>query len=125
MPPTSIHPSFHPKGERDYNMQVACEATQKPSDDVQVGAFEGPVRIMSLYYDEMGLYMEQAAFGVRRFFLCFGLLTLTELLQSTIVGMKNPYGRAALQVVEDWSTVCEEEVALSSESQEVSSSVTV
>lgn len=45
-------------------MQVVCEATQNPSVLVQVGAFECLVRIMSLYYDKMSLYMEQALFGV-------------------------------------------------------------
>lgn len=45
-------------------MQVVCEATQNPSVGVQVGAFECLVRIMSLYYDKMSLYMEQALFGV-------------------------------------------------------------
>ena len=49
-------------------MQVVCEATQNPSVAVQVGAFECLVRIMSLYYDKMALYMEQALFGVSHFF---------------------------------------------------------
>ena len=53
-----------PQGERNYIMQVICEATQNPSIPVQVGAFECLVRIMSLYYDKMALYMEQALFGV-------------------------------------------------------------
>jgi hypothetical protein len=44
-------------------MQVVCEATQNNSVAVQVGAFECLVRIMGLYYDKMGLYMEQALFG--------------------------------------------------------------
>ena len=52
------------QGERNYIMQVVCEATQNPSVAVQVGAFECLVRIMSLYYDKMALYMEQALFGV-------------------------------------------------------------
>jgi importin subunit beta-1 len=46
-------------------MQVICEATQNSSVAVQVGAFECLVRIMSLYYDKMAFYMEQALFGVR------------------------------------------------------------
>jgi importin subunit beta-1 len=46
-------------------MQVVCEATQNGNVSVQVGAFECLVRIMSLYYDKMALYMEQALFGVR------------------------------------------------------------
>ncbi len=50
-------------------MQVVCEATQSGSVSVQVGAFECLVRIMSLYYDKMGFYMEQALFGVSATFL--------------------------------------------------------
>lgn len=45
-------------------MQVVCEATQNASTQVVVGAFECLVRIMQLYYDKMGFYMEQALFGV-------------------------------------------------------------
>ena len=45
-------------------MQVVCEATQSPSIPVQVAAFECLVRIMGLYYDKMGFYMERALFGV-------------------------------------------------------------
>lgn len=47
-------------------MQVVCEATQYQDTDVQVAAFECLVRIMGLYYDKMGFYMERALFGVRR-----------------------------------------------------------
>lgn len=46
-------------------MQVVCEATQSPSSDVQVAAFECLVKIMHLYYDHMKFYMERALFGVR------------------------------------------------------------
>ena len=52
------------QGERNYIMQVVCEATQNASTNVQVGAFECLVRIMALYYDKMSFYMEQALFGV-------------------------------------------------------------
>ncbi|KAJ7863634.1 armadillo-type protein [Mycena olivaceomarginata] len=37
----------------------------------------------------------------------------------TVVGMKHPDERVALQVVEFWSTVCEEEVHLAIEAQEI------
>lgn len=57
------------QGERNYIMQVVCEATQNSSVAVQVGAFECLVRIMSLYYEKMALYMEQALFGVSRSFI--------------------------------------------------------
>lgn len=56
------------QGERNYIMQVVCEATQNPSVPVQVAAFECLVRIMSLYYDKMGFYMERALFGVSFYF---------------------------------------------------------
>jgi importin subunit beta-1 len=59
-----IRENFEREGERNYIMQVVCEATQNGAVQVQVGAFECLVRIMSLYYDKMALYMEQALFGV-------------------------------------------------------------
>ena len=46
-------------------------------------------------------------------------LPLTH-LQLTVVGMKHQDERVALQAVEFWSTVCEEEVELALEAQEVS-----
>ena len=54
------------QGERNYIMQVVCEATQNPSVQVQAMAFECLVRIMSLYYGKMAYYMERALFGVDR-----------------------------------------------------------
>ncbi|KIM41758.1 hypothetical protein M413DRAFT_137569 [Hebeloma cylindrosporum] len=95
-----VRENFDRDGERNYIMQVVCEATQNPSVAVQVGAFECLVRIMSLYYDRMALYMEQALFGL------------------TVVGMRHSDERVALQAIEFWSTVCEEEVELAIEAQE-------
>ncbi|KAJ8508823.1 hypothetical protein ONZ45_g8947 [Pleurotus djamor] len=95
-----VRENFDREGERNYIMQVVCEATQNPSVHVQVGAFECLVRIMSLYYDKMAIYMEQALFGL------------------TVMGMKHPDERVALQAVEFWSTVCEEEIELALEAQE-------
>lgn len=56
-------------------MQVVCEATQSQSEDVQVGAYQCLVRIMSLYYEKMSFYMERALFGVRSR-ECAGLTTV-------------------------------------------------
>ncbi|KAL0578066.1 karyopherin Kap95 [Marasmius crinis-equi] len=95
-----VRDNFDREGERNYIMQVVCEATQNPNVNVQVGSFECLVRIMDLYYDKMALYMEQALFGL------------------TVVGMKHTDERVALQAVEFWSTVCEEEVDLALEAQE-------
>ncbi|KAF7320805.1 Importin N-terminal domain-containing protein [Mycena chlorophos] len=95
-----VRDNFEREGERNYIMQVVCEDTQNSSVQVQVGAFECLNRIMSLYYDKMSFYMEQALFGL------------------TVVGMKHPDERVALQAVEFWSTVCEEEIDLAIEAQE-------
>lgn len=57
------------QGERNYIMQVVCEATQNTSVPVQVGAFECLVKIMTLYYDKMAFYMERALFGVCSFYI--------------------------------------------------------
>jgi len=97
-----VRENFEREGERNYIMQVVCEATQNQAVSVQVAAFECLVRIMSLYYDKMALYMEQALFGL------------------TVVGMKHSDERVALQAVEFWSTVCEEEQELAIEAQEAS-----
>ncbi|KAG7531899.1 hypothetical protein FFLO_04045 [Filobasidium floriforme] len=95
-----IRDNFEREGERNYIMQVVCEATQSSSIPVQVGAFECLVKIMQLYYDKMKLYMERALFGL------------------TVIGMQNAEEKVALQAVEFWSTVCDEEAELMYEAQE-------
>ncbi|ORY27809.1 importin beta-1 subunit (Karyopherin beta-1 subunit) [Naematelia encephala] len=98
-----IRDNFDREGERNYIMQVVCEATQSPALPVQVGAFECLVKIMDLYYEKMDFYMERALFGL------------------TIMGMRHPEEPVALQAIEFWSTVCETEVALAEEAQEAAS----
>lgn len=95
-----IRDNFEREGERNYIMQVVCEATQSSSMVVQIGAFECLVKIMQLYYDKMQLYMERALFGL------------------TVIGMQNPEEKVVLQAVEFWSTVCDEEYDLIIEAQE-------
>ncbi|KAJ1945548.1 karyopherin Kap95, partial [Linderina pennispora] len=88
-------------GERNVIMQTVCEATQSPDVNVQVAAFECLVRIMQLYYDKMQFYMEKALFGL------------------TVIGMKSEEEKIALQAIEFWSTVCDEEIELSIEEAEM------
>ncbi|EMD35060.1 hypothetical protein CERSUDRAFT_116561 [Gelatoporia subvermispora B] len=95
-----VRDNFDREGERNYIMQVVCEATQNPSVPVQVGSFECLVRIMTLYYEKMGFYMERALFGL------------------TVMGMKHSEESIALQAIEFWSTVCEIETELAWEAQE-------
>lgn len=86
-----IKENFNVEGERNFIMQVVCEATQAPDSDLQVAAFGALARIMSLYYQHMSLYMQQALFGL------------------TIEGMNNDDEKVACMAVEFWCTVCEEE----------------
>ncbi|KAI8052236.1 armadillo-type protein [Syncephalis plumigaleata] len=99
-----IRTNFEDQNQRNYIMQLVCEATQSTDDRVKVAAFETMVRIMQLYYDRMGLYMEQALYSL------------------TIMGMKSDNEQVALQAIEFWSTVCDEEIDLNEhaiESQEL------
>ena len=95
-----VRDNFEREGERNYIMQVVCEATQSEDKRIQISAFGCLVRIMQLYYDKMGFYMEKALYGL------------------TIMGMKSDNAEVCLQAIEFWSTVCEEEVEITMENQD-------
>jgi len=96
--------NFKHEGERNYIMQVVCEATQAQDSRIQQGAFGCLNRIMALYYEHMRYYMEKALFGL------------------TILGMKSDDEDVAKLAVEFWSTVCEEEIAIEDDNAQVESS---
>lgn len=93
--------NFKHEGERNYIMQVVCEATQAEDSRIQQGAFGCLNRIMALYYENMRFYMEKALFGL------------------TILGMKSSDEDVAKLAVEFWSTVCEEEIAIEDDNAQV------
>ncbi|KAI2639311.1 armadillo-type protein [Xylaria nigripes] len=95
--------NFKHEGERNYIMQVVCEATQAEDSRIQQGAFGCLNRIMGLYYENMRYYMEKALFGL------------------TILGMKNEDEDVAKLAVEFWSTVCEEEINIEEDNSQVDS----
>ncbi|KAI0839574.1 ARM repeat-containing protein [Hypoxylon sp. FL0890] len=95
--------NFKHEGERNYIMQVVCEATQAEDARIQQGAFGCLNRIMALYYENMRFYMEKALFGL------------------TILGMKNEDEDVAKLAVEFWSTVCEEEINIEEDNAQVDS----
>lgn len=99
-----IDNNFKHDGERNYIMQVVCEATQAEDSRIQQGAFGCLNRIMALYYDNMRFYMEKALFGL------------------TILGMKSSDEDVAKLAVEFWSTVCEEEIQIEDDNAQVESS---
>ncbi|KAG9245379.1 armadillo-type protein [Calycina marina] len=96
-----VDSNFKNEGERNYIMQVICEATQAEDTRIQQGAFGCLNRIMALYYELMRFYMEKALFGL------------------TIMGMKSEEEDVAKLAVEFWSTVCEEEIAIEDDNAQV------
>jgi importin subunit beta-1 len=92
--------NFQHEGERNYIMQVVCEATQDSDVELQSAAFGALARIMSLYYSAMSVYMEKALYGL------------------TVTGMKSEDERVACMAVEFWSTVCENEIDIALEKEE-------
>ena len=97
-----VKTNFENEGERNYIMQVVCEATQSGDTRIEAGAFGCLNRIMNLYYDKMKFYMEKALYGL------------------TIVGMRNDEEDVAKLAVEFWCTVCEEELAIEDDNEIVS-----
>jgi len=93
--------NFETEGERNYIMQVICEATQAEDMRIQQGAYGCLNRVMGLYYDKMRFYMEKALFGL------------------TIQGMKSEEEDVAKLAVEFWCTVCEEEIAIEDDNNQV------
>lgn len=87
-----IESNFKREGERNYIMQVVCEASTISDFELQALAFGCLSKIMNLYYDYMSVYMEKA------------LYTLT------VEGMKSSDDRVACMAVEFWSTICEVEL---------------
>ncbi|CAM9022988.1 hypothetical protein WICANDRAFT_81407 [Wickerhamomyces anomalus NRRL Y-366-8] len=92
--------NFEREGERNYIMQVVCEATQADDSELQAAAFGALARIMSLYYSHMSVYMEKALYGL------------------TVAGMQSSDERVACMAVEFWSTVCENEIEIALEKEE-------
>nr|CAD7587406.1 unnamed protein product [Timema genevievae] len=81
-------------------MEVVCEATQSTDTQVRVAALQCLVKIMTLYYQYMETYMAQALFPI------------------TLESMKSDVDEVALQGIEFWSNVSDEEVDLAIEDTE-------
>jgi len=92
--------NFEKETERHFIMQVVCEATQATDVQVKVAALQCLVKIMSLYYQYMESYMGPALFAI------------------TLEAMKSEVDEIALQGIEFWSNVCDEEVDLLLEASE-------
>lgn len=91
-----------------------------------MAALQNLVKIMSLYYQYMETYMGPALFAVSVCVcarVCFPLAAcltcVSSFSQITIEAMKSDIDEVALQGIEFWSNVCDEEMDLAIEASEV------
>lgn len=66
--------NFKLEAERNYIMQIVCQATQSPDTQVLIKAYECLVKIMAYQYEVMAPYMDVALVGVRTAFRLSGLI---------------------------------------------------
>ncbi|KRZ09548.1 Importin subunit beta-1 [Trichinella zimbabwensis] len=95
-----IATNFERETERNVIMQVICETTQSANENLKVAALQCLVKVMSLYYQYMEYYMPAALFSI------------------SVEAMKSSNQEVALQGIEFWSNVCDEELALASDEEE-------
>eukprot|EP00026_Physarum_polycephalum_P002142 Phypoly_transcript_02146.p1 GENE.Phypoly_transcript_02146~~Phypoly_transcript_02146.p1 ORF type:complete len:854 (+),score=127.98 Phypoly_transcript_02146:100-2661(+) len=91
--------NFKIEAERDFILKVVCAATCSPSEQLKVAGYECLVKIASLYYVYLPTYM-QTLFGL------------------TLESIKKDPQPVALQAIEFWSTICDEEICLLQEIEE-------
>ncbi|XP_066915585.1 importin subunit beta-1-like [Clytia hemisphaerica] len=91
-----IRGNFEKQDDRNFMMTVLCNATVCPEKRIKVASLQCCVKIMSLYYEYMGPYMQ-------------------SLFNITVDAMKSDDEDVVLQGVEFWSSVCDEEIDLAIE----------
>ncbi|OWM72177.1 hypothetical protein CDL15_Pgr018060 [Punica granatum] len=77
--------------ERDYIMRVVCEATLSPEVKIRQAAFECLVAISSTYYEKLAPYIH-------------------DIFNITAKAVKEDEEPVALQAIEFWSSICDEEI---------------
>lgn len=77
--------------ERDYLMRVVCEATLSPELRIRQAAFECLVAISSTYYEKLSPYIQ-------------------DIFNITSKAIKEDEEPVALQAIEFWSSICDEEI---------------
>ncbi|KAI4331607.1 hypothetical protein MLD38_029782 [Melastoma candidum] len=85
--------NFNDENERNYIMKMVCEAAISNETDIRQAAFECLVSIASTYYKLLQPYMQ----------------TLYELTANAVKGDTEA---VALQAIEFWSSICDEEIDL-------------
>ncbi|KAK9274887.1 hypothetical protein L1049_022141 [Liquidambar formosana] len=77
--------------ERDYIMRVVCEATLSSEEKIRQAAFECLVSISSTYYDKLAPYIH-------------------DIFNITAKAVREDEEPVALQAIEFWSSICDEEI---------------
>ncbi|KNC48611.1 binding/protein transporter [Thecamonas trahens ATCC 50062] len=94
-----VSDAFEVPDDRDYIMTVVCSATQASDTRIRRAALECLVRIASFFYGNIQPYME-------------------ALYQLTFEAIRSDPEQSALQAIEFWSTICEEEIFLHLEAED-------
>lgn len=95
------HTNFGNEQERNYIMQVVCEGTVCPtSEDVRVASYECLIQICTSHYEYLPHYMN-------------------EIFKLTLQSIQSDEEAVAKQAVELWCTLCEEELDLQDEMENV------
>ncbi|WJX48159.1 Importin subunit beta-1 [Trifolium repens] len=77
--------------ERDYIMRIVCEATLSPEIKIRRAALECLVAISSTYYEKLAQYIQ-------------------DIFTITAKAVKEDEEPVALQAIEFWSSICDEEI---------------
>ncbi|XP_009351972.1 importin subunit beta-1 [Pyrus x bretschneideri] len=86
-----IQANFSNDMERDYIMRVVCEATMSPEVKIRQAAFECLVSISSSYYEKLAPYIQ-------------------DIFSITAKAVREDQEPVALQAIEFWSSICDEEI---------------
>ncbi|KAK9715991.1 hypothetical protein RND81_06G204200 [Saponaria officinalis] len=85
--------NFENEMERNYIMKVVCDTATSQETEIRQAAYECLVAIASMYYEVLEPYMQ----------------ALYELTSNAVKGDKEP---VALQAIEFWSSICDEEIEI-------------
>ncbi|XP_057415183.1 importin subunit beta-1-like [Lotus japonicus] len=77
--------------ERDYIMRIVCETTLSPEPKIRRAAFECLVAISSTYYEKLAPYIQ-------------------DIFNITAKAVREDEEPVALQAIEFWSSICDEEI---------------
>ncbi|XP_074281624.1 importin subunit beta-1-like [Silene latifolia] len=83
--------NFNNDMERDYIMRVVCEATLSTDVKIRQAAFECVVAISSAYYEKLAPYIQ-------------------DIFNITAKAVREDEEPVALQAIEFWSSICDEEI---------------